>query len=128
MKTHYTVALAMFAGFGLGAVAVQGLHAQAKPPVYLVSEIEVTNVDAYNREYVPKVRATIKAAGGRLLGASQKVTPVEGDPPKSRVTINAWDSLEQMRAWRNSSEYKEARQIGDKYAKFRSFVVDGVPQ
>jgi uncharacterized protein (DUF1330 family) len=128
MKTHYTVALAMFAGFGLGAVAVQGLHAQAKPPVYLVSEIDVTNVDAYAKEYVPKVRATIKAAGGRLLGASQKVTPVEGDPPKSRITINAWDSLEQMRAWRNSAEYKEARQIGDKYAKFRSFVVEGVPQ
>jgi hypothetical protein len=32
MKTHYTVALAMVAGFGLGAVAVQGLHAQGKGP------------------------------------------------------------------------------------------------
>ncbi len=29
MKTRFTVALAMFAGIGLGAVAVQGLHAQA---------------------------------------------------------------------------------------------------
>ena len=28
MKAHYTVALSMAAGFGLGAVAVQGLHAQ----------------------------------------------------------------------------------------------------
>jgi uncharacterized protein (DUF1330 family) len=118
----------MLAGAALGAAAVQGLHAQAKPPVYLVSEIDVTNVDAYTKEYVPKVRATIKAAGGRLLGASQQVTPIEGDPPKSRVTINAWDSLEQLQAWRNSPEYKEARQIGDKYAKFRSFVVEGVPQ
>jgi uncharacterized protein (DUF1330 family) len=128
MKTRYTVALSMIAGAALGGAAIQGLHAQAKPPVYLVSEIDVTNVDAYTKEYVPKVRATIKAAGGRLLGASQNVTPVEGEPPKSRVTINAWDSLEQMRAWRNSPEYKEARQIGDKYAKFRSFVVEGVPQ
>ena len=32
MNTHYTVALAMFAGFGLGAAAVQGLHAQASRP------------------------------------------------------------------------------------------------
>ena len=32
MKTHYSVTLAMLAGFGLGAVAVEGLHAQAKPP------------------------------------------------------------------------------------------------
>src|SRR5260221_622691 len=37
MKTHYTVTLAMVAGFGLGAVAVQGLHAQAKAPV--ISEV-----------------------------------------------------------------------------------------
>ena len=41
MKTHYAVTLAMFAGFGLGAVAVQGLHAQAKPPVYQVVEIDM---------------------------------------------------------------------------------------
>jgi hypothetical protein len=26
MKTHYTVTWAMLAGFGLGAIAVQGLH------------------------------------------------------------------------------------------------------
>jgi len=39
MKTQYTVALSMLAGIGLGAVAVQGLHAQAKPPAYLVIEI-----------------------------------------------------------------------------------------
>jgi hypothetical protein len=32
MKTHYTVALAMLAGFGFGAVAVQGLRAQPSRP------------------------------------------------------------------------------------------------
>jgi hypothetical protein len=29
MKTRYTVAFAMLVGIGIGAVAVQGLHAQA---------------------------------------------------------------------------------------------------
>ena len=43
MNTHYTMTLAMLAGFGLGAVAVQGLHAQAKPPVYQVVEIDILN-------------------------------------------------------------------------------------
>jgi hypothetical protein len=38
MRIQYNVTLAMLAGFGLGAVAVQGLHAQAKPPVYQVVE------------------------------------------------------------------------------------------
>ena len=95
MKTHYTVALAMLAGVGLGAAAVQGLHAQAKPPVYFVSEIDVTNVDAYTKEYVPLARASIAKSGGKLLAASQNVTSLEGAPQKSRVTINVFNSLEE---------------------------------
>jgi hypothetical protein len=37
----------MLAGIGVGAVAVQTLHAQAKPPIYRIAEIQVTDVDAY---------------------------------------------------------------------------------
>jgi len=46
MKTYYTVGLSMLAGIGIAAVAMQTLHAQGKPPVYVVTEIEVSNVDA----------------------------------------------------------------------------------
>jgi uncharacterized protein (DUF1330 family) len=128
MKTHYTVALSMFAGAALGAAAIQGLHAQAKPPIYSVAEINVTNLDAYLKEYAPLAQAGIKAGGGRLLAAGQNVTSVEGQPPTSRVAIQAWDSMEKLQAWRNSAAFKEARQIGDKYAKFRTFTVEGSPQ
>jgi len=44
MKTYFTVGLAMFTSFGLGAVAVQGIHAQAKPPVYQITEIVPDNM------------------------------------------------------------------------------------
>jgi uncharacterized protein (DUF1330 family) len=128
MKTHCTVTLAMLAGFGLGAVAVQGLHAQAKPPVYYIAEIDVTNPDAYAKEYVPVAQSIIKTAGGRFLAAGGKTTAFDGDPPKSRVVVQVWDSLEQIQAWRNLAEYKEARKIGEKYAKFRAFAVEGVQQ
>jgi hypothetical protein len=40
------------------------------------------------------------------------VTQVEGQPPK-RVVIQVWDSLQKMRAWRSSDDYREARNIGD---------------
>jgi uncharacterized protein (DUF1330 family) len=128
MKIHYSLPLAMLAGVGIGAVAVQTLHAQAKPPVYVVSEIDVTNVDAYSKEYVPVVRPVIAKSGGKLLAASQKVTSLEGAPQNSRVTINVFDTLEKAQASRSSPEYKEARKIGDKYAKFRAYVVEGLPQ
>ena len=49
------------------ATTVNGLHAQAKTPLYLVSEIDVTNPEAYGKEYAPKSQALIKAAGGRFV-------------------------------------------------------------
>ena len=131
MKTRYTASLAMLAGVVIGAIAAQNLHAQANRPIYLVTEIDVTNPNAYGIEYVPKVRASINAAGGRIIalggigGAGAKfVTQVEGQPPK-RVVIEVWDSLQKMEAWRSTAEYQEARKIGDQYAKFRSYAVDG---
>ena len=126
MKTRYTVTLAMVAGFGLGAVAVQGLHAQANPPVYSVAEIDIADQAAY-ASYVPKAQAAIKAVGGKFLVAGGTITAVDGEPPKSRVVIQQWDSLEKFQAYRNSAAFKELLPIREKVAKFRTFVVEGAP-
>jgi uncharacterized protein (DUF1330 family) len=93
-----------------------------------VTEITVTDLDAYTKEYSPLAQASIKKSGGKLLAAGQKVTSLEGTPPGPRIAIQQWDSLDAAKAWRNSAEYKEARKIGDKYAKFRAFAVEGLPQ
>ena len=133
MKNKYWVPVAILAGIGIGAAAVQTLHAQAKPPVYVVSEIDVTNPDAYGKEYAPKAQALIRAAGGRFLAiggsaaTTGTVTAFDGDAPK-RVVVQVWDSMEKIRAWRANPEYVELRKVGEKYAKFRSFAVDGVKE
>ena len=44
MRTNFASALAMLAGLGLGAAAVEGLNAQAKPPVYWIAENELTTM------------------------------------------------------------------------------------
>lgn len=128
MKASYKIGLATLVGFGLGAMAVQGLHAQAKPPAYTVSEIEITNLDGYQKEYAPLAAAARSAAGGRQLAAGQNAIALEGMPPKTRITINQFDSLEKAQAWRGSAQYNEARKVGDKYAKFRSYAIEGLPQ
>jgi uncharacterized protein (DUF1330 family) len=128
MKTRYTVAFAMLVGIGIGAVAVQGLHAQAKPPVYYVAEIDTANLDGYMKDYAPLAQKSIKEAGGRIVAAGAAKS-VEGDPPKAaRVVIQVWDNEEQIQKWRTSADYKKAREIGDKLAKFRSFSLNGVAQ
>jgi uncharacterized protein (DUF1330 family) len=128
MKASYKIALAMLAGVAIGAAAVQGLHAQAKPPVYYIAEIDVSNPEAYGKEYAPQAQATIKAAGGRILAAGAKPVGFDGEAPKSRVVVQLWDSVEKIQAWRNSPEYKAIRPIGEKYAKFRSFAIEGLAQ
>src|SRR5262245_43813959 len=87
-----------------------------------------SNHHASTKEFAPKAQAALKNAGGRFLAAGQKVMALEGEPSKTRVTIQVWDSLEKMQAAYDSVEYKEARKIGDKYAKFRAFAVEGLSQ
>jgi uncharacterized protein (DUF1330 family) len=126
MKIQYSLSLAMVCGIGIGAAAVHTLHAQAKPPVYYIAEIEVTNLDAYTKEFVPLAQAAIKTSGGRFLAQGGKVTVFEGEPPKSRVVIQVWESLEKIQAWRGSAEFKASRVVGEKYAKFRTYAIEGV--
>ena len=82
----------------------------------------------WTKDYSPKAQALIKESGGRVLAAGQNVTSLEGEPPKKRVVIQVWDSMDKIQAWRNSAEYKKAREIGNKHAKFRAFTVEGLPQ
>jgi uncharacterized protein (DUF1330 family) len=127
MKSYFVISLAVLAGVGIGSAAVQSLHAQNKPPVYFVGETEISNPDAYAKEYLPLVMADIKANGGHYVAAG-KATALEGEPPKSRIVVIAFDSLEKIQAWRSSEAFKTARKIGDKYAKYRSYAIEGVAQ
>ena len=131
MKTYLAVSFGMVAGMAVGGFAVQGLHAQAKPPVYLVTEIDVTNPEAYGKEFAPKAQATVKAAGAkfaRVGGAAgvgaKPISAIEGTPPK-RVTIQQWESMEALNKWYNSADYQEALKIGRQYATFRRYAVEG---
>ena len=126
MKVRYAVTLAMLTGIGIGAVSVQSIHAATKPPVYFVADNDVSNPDAYKKEYLSLAQPLIKAGGGRYLAAG-KATSFDGAPPKSRVIIIRWDSMEQLKKWFNSPAYREARKVGDKYAKFHTFAIEGLP-
>jgi uncharacterized protein (DUF1330 family) len=127
MKKLYTVALAMLAGAVLGAAAVQGLHAQAKPPAYVIAMNEVMNEEGYAREFAPKAEAIVRSAGGRVLVRDKRITALDGRAPV-RVVVQVWDSLEKIQAWHNSAEYKDIRKIGEQYTKFHIFAVEGLPQ
>jgi uncharacterized protein (DUF1330 family) len=129
MKTYFTVALSMFAGAVLGAGAIQGLHAQAKPVGYAVVEIDVKDQDGFVKEFAPlATKALSEGAGYKALARGGKIVSLYGDPPKNRITINSFESLDAAVAAYNSPDYKAAKAIGDKYATFHIYAVEGVAQ
>ena len=123
----YVAALSLIVGAALGAGAVEGLHAQGTPPVYQVTLQQVSDAESFTKEFVPAARAAVEKFGGQPLAASAPLT-VEGTTSFSRAAINIWPGLEQVHAWYLSPEYKSAREIGDKYAKFEIFLIQGIAQ
>jgi uncharacterized protein (DUF1330 family) len=126
MKTHYMLAVAMIAGVVIGGLAVEGIHAQARPPAYYIAEIDVANADIYDKDWAPKADETVKAAGGTYLVRSTDVERIEGAAPK-RLLISKWDNIDKLTAWRESQPYMRTLPILDKAVKsVRSYAVEGI--
>jgi uncharacterized protein (DUF1330 family) len=128
MNAYIKTGLAILAGFGLGAGAVEGLRAQARPPAYVISEIDVTDADAYAKEYVPLANKALADSGQKRLVSGGKTISLSGAPPASRIVVSLFENLEKAQAAYSSPAYLEARKIGDKYAKLRIFGVEGIAQ
>ena len=127
MKTRFTIAVSMLAGAVLGGAAIQALHAQAKPPVYMIAINQLRNADGYAKEYVPPAQKSVKDYGGEYIAAGPGMQ-VEGNLPDGAVIILRWESVEALQRWRNSPEFQAALKIGEKYAKFNIVAVNGIKQ
>jgi len=122
MRTRFTVAVSMLAEAALGGAAIQALHAQAKPPVYMVAINEVSDQEGYSREYVSPAQKSVKDHGGEYVAAGPG-TQLTGNLPRGPVVILRWESMEALQAWRNSPDFQAALKIGEKYAKFNIVAV-----
>ena len=116
------ILVALFASYTMGV-----LHAQTKPRGYAIVETDVTNVEAFAREYLPAASKVIAEAGGKFLIRGGQSVTLEGAPPK-RLSIVEFETFEQAKAMFDSNPYRAASEIGHKYATFRITVVEGLPQ
>ena len=125
MRARYAVALSIFA-FAAGAAAVQGLHAQAKPPTYVIVETDVQQPDKFMKEFVPLAEKAVADAGGKFLARTAPTAVIDGTSPR-RAAVIEFESLDKARSSSRTEAYKNARKTGDKYAKFRIYAVEGRP-
>jgi uncharacterized protein (DUF1330 family) len=126
MNASARICIALLAGAAIGATAVEVVRAQAKPPAYYVSQIELTgDADTYVKNYASQVPATVEPFGGRFLVRGGKVTRLEGDTPRPRIVVIAFDNIDKAQAWYNSPAYQKLAPVRQSVAKTNSFFVEG---
>ena len=119
--------LIMAAGLAIAAIGfgtTQDLRAQGQTPAFIITEIEVTDADAFS-DYAPRVAPTFARFGGRYVARGGKTQSFIGEPPK-RVVVLAFDSMERAQSWYFSPEYEALKALRDKSGKARIFAVEGL--
>jgi len=124
MKPHRLAVAAFSAGILLGALGAHALYAQSKP-AYVVGEIDVVDAERYFKEYVPAAAKAVIDGGGTYIVRNGKTLSFYGEPPKA-LAIMRFESLQNAQAAFGSKAYTDAKAIGDKYAKFRIYAVEGL--
>jgi uncharacterized protein (DUF1330 family) len=125
MQMRGAAMLTLLAGMGLGAIVMQGLHAQASPPVYLIFDAEIKDQAAYQPFLQTAVRE-VQSQGGRFIVAGATPETLSGSGSSSnRVSVSQWPNKEAIRQWFNSDAMKPVREAQEKYTTTRLYIVEG---
>jgi uncharacterized protein (DUF1330 family) len=128
IRTSKIAFLSAIGGVAVGALAVQTLHAQSKPPAFYIALNDISNPAAYIKEFASKSTLLAKKSGAKFLIQGGKVTPLTGKAPTARIVVEQWESMDKLEAWFKSPENQELQKVGNKYAKINAFAVEGVAQ
>jgi uncharacterized protein (DUF1330 family) len=125
MTSKSRIVLAALVGAAVGGAAIHGLHAQAKPKAYTVSELETLDPKGA-ADFAVRVAKVQEGAGGRnLRTGGGTVVGMEGPPPPQRVAITEWDSLDKAQAFFKSKEWVDLGPERDKALKtIRRYAVE----
>src|SRR3954471_21952280 len=114
----------------LSLTSVPTLHAQQASlpgPAYYVADFEVTDREAI-RSYSANVEATFAPCGGRFTVRGGDPVPLEGQPPKGRLVVIEFDSMERAQAWYNSPAYSQLRPTRQSAGRSNVYIVQGLPK
>jgi uncharacterized protein (DUF1330 family) len=126
MNRRIATGLTLLTGVAIGATAIQGLHAQAKPPAYVIVAVrKINDAATYKTGVLDKAAAVIAAAGGHFVIRTDQITSFDGTPPVRFVLIQ-FDSSEKAQAWHNSAAMKDIDAARLKSTDSLSFSVEGM--
>ncbi|MCY3859696.1 MAG: DUF1330 domain-containing protein [Gammaproteobacteria bacterium] len=92
---------------------------------YVIVNDEIQDQGTFS-EFRERIGATVEAHGGRYLVRGGNVEVVEGTWSADRVVVVEFDSVGAAKAWLDSSEYNELKELRQRSATANVIVVEGV--
>lgn len=93
-------------------------------PAYVIAQVEVTDPETFAR-YSAQVPATIQQYGGRHLVRGGAIQAMEGDWAPPRLVVLEFPSMDQLKKWYHSEEYKPLIALRQHSAKTHLSFVEG---
>ncbi|MCA6119122.1 DUF1330 domain-containing protein [Bradyrhizobium sp. WSM 1738] len=115
---------ALASGGVLGGVGLSVLHAQTKPPAFYVADFELMDPEGI-KPHREEFLSTLEPFGGRFIVRGGTVAKLEGDAPKGRFIVIAFDNVDKAMAWYNSAAYSALRSYRQKSGRTDAFVIEG---
>jgi uncharacterized protein (DUF1330 family) len=111
-------------------IATASIRSKEQPALPRCSELsskhpQIPPRRQYKIEFIPPATKAIQDAGGKYVIQGGKTISFEGEPPAPRVVVFQFESMDKAQSWWNSQARKDADAIGDKYATFRVYAVEG---
>jgi uncharacterized protein (DUF1330 family) len=129
MKSALKITAAIACGLLVGGGTVQLLHAQSKPPAFVVAEIAVKDKKGYEENFLRATQKDVANHGGKFLaGGYDKTISLVGSEPPNRVVILQFENMDAVKTWREQGAMDMENTVGSKYAAFRIYAVEGVAQ
>lgn len=94
-------------------------------PAYLIAQVAIRDPETY-RAYTARSPAIIAKHGGRILARGGATEVLEGGADNRRVVIVEFPSMEAARAFYNSAEYQQAKEIRAPASEAQFLIVQGV--
>ena len=94
-------------------------------PAYVIANVTVNDPVRYE-DYRRLVSPTLAKYGGRFIARGGRIEVLEGDWHPSRLVLLEFPSMESARAWWNSPEYSDAKQIRQATSEGTLLILEGV--
>jgi uncharacterized protein (DUF1330 family) len=93
---------------------------------FVVTEISVRDEKGYAENFLKAAQKDIADHGGKYLaGGYRKTLSLACAEPSNRVVILQFANMDQVKEWRDQGAMDLENSVGNKYASFRIYAVEG---